>query len=578
MPRVGKPAPKEAASNEAASEPVQTPSLPLEEIRTKLLVWYTLNRRLLPWRGDAAPYNGTAAKRYSISKENVGANGAGPRRALDVSPYGTWVSEIMLQQTRVDTVIKYYTRWMKAFPDVHACARASAEQINSLWAGLGYYRRARLLHEGCKEVSASASRALPSTVSRLLKVRGIGPYTAGAIASIAFAQRTPLVDGNVIRVFSRLLGIRLPADDSGLRKRCWEVSGDLVCGEGVEWEGKSKATGRGKATRRGKEKGKGKGRERKGKGKGEGKGKGKGATTAVEDEPQGDDDDDEGAKSPRSPPSPLPWSLSLPGELNQSLMELGATVCTPKAPSCSACPVSAHCRALGMARLSPGSISVLDFPAKKQKKAVPVETWAVCVVEATLPSSGSSAACSSSSSGSSTATTSANTEKHYLMVRRPKSGLLAGQWEFPCCLVHREEPGQAKSAGDRAATAGAGAAGAAAGAAGGNTSAAPAAENKKAAARKSRSSGGTIENTRKGRAGALDTFSATRLPGLHRFLTGAADAGFRREELTAESKPVAHVFSHVKHLMHVERLRLPASAAEACLETDGGKSDGAGSE
>jgi len=126
---------------------------------------------------------------------------------IPVSGYSVWVSEIMLQQTRVEAVIPYYLKWMKSFPTVKDLAEASEEEVNSHWAGLGFYRRARLLHKGSKYVTENLNGIIPKTVPELLKVDGIGPYTAAAVASIAFNVTVPVVDGNVCRVLSRLRGI-----------------------------------------------------------------------------------------------------------------------------------------------------------------------------------------------------------------------------------------------------------------------------------------------------------------------------------------------------------------------------------
>jgi A/G-specific adenine glycosylase len=114
-----------------------------------------------------------------------------------------WVSEVMLQQTRVDTVIPYFLRWMQAFPTIDALAAADIEDVNKVWAGLGYYRRCRFLQNGAQYVRSKHNSSLPKTVDELLQIPGIGPYTAGAIASIAFKVKAPLVDGNVMRVLAR---------------------------------------------------------------------------------------------------------------------------------------------------------------------------------------------------------------------------------------------------------------------------------------------------------------------------------------------------------------------------------------
>jgi A/G-specific adenine glycosylase len=141
--------------------------------------WFDQKQRDLPWRRDRRPYS-------------------------------VWVSEIMLQQTRVTTVIPYFERWMETFPTIEALAAAPIEQVVKQWEGLGYYRRARNLHAGAKEVVERYGGELPSDERELLAIRGIGRYTAGAIRAFAFRQRAAAVDGNVIRVMSRYWAI----DDS----------------------------------------------------------------------------------------------------------------------------------------------------------------------------------------------------------------------------------------------------------------------------------------------------------------------------------------------------------------------------
>ena len=122
-------------------------------------------------------------------------------------PYQVWVSEIMLQQTQVATVIPYYERWMMRFPDILSLAQASVDEVLTLWAGLGYYRRARYLHEGARAIVEQYGGKFPQTLENLRKIPGIGPYTAGAIASFAFGQNVPAIDGNAERVLSRYFGI-----------------------------------------------------------------------------------------------------------------------------------------------------------------------------------------------------------------------------------------------------------------------------------------------------------------------------------------------------------------------------------
>jgi A/G-specific adenine glycosylase len=184
------------------------------------------------------------------------------RRTRD--PYAIWVSEIMLQQTRVATVIPYWERWMARFPSVAALADAPLDDVLAAWAGLGYYSRARNLHRGAQVVRDDHGGALPPSAAGLRAVPGIGPYTAGAIASIAFAERAPLVDGNVARVLARVLPIELDVKSSAGQKALWVEAGALMAA--------------------------------------------------------------------------LP-AAAAPGELNQGLMELGATICAPTSPRCLVCPL-----------------------------------------------------------------------------------------------------------------------------------------------------------------------------------------------------------------------------------------------
>jgi len=143
---------------------------------------------------------------------NLGVGKEVPEAKTDpipVSGYGTWVSEIMLQQTRVETVVEYYLKWMKRFPTVEELSKASLDEVNAMWAGLGYYRRAKYLHLGAQKVVGDFKGKLPETVKGLREIPGIGQYTAGAVASIAFGCVTPIVDGNVIRVLSRLRALKV---------------------------------------------------------------------------------------------------------------------------------------------------------------------------------------------------------------------------------------------------------------------------------------------------------------------------------------------------------------------------------
>ena len=153
-----------------------------------LLDWYDRVQRLLPWRGETDPYR-------------------------------IWVSEIMLQQTRVETVIPYYHRFLQRFPDLQALAGASEEDVLSAWQGLGYYSRVRNLQRGAREVVARHGGKIPDSPPELRALPGIGAYTAGAILSIAYHQAEPAVDGNVLRVFSRLLKIEEPVETPRTKHR-----------------------------------------------------------------------------------------------------------------------------------------------------------------------------------------------------------------------------------------------------------------------------------------------------------------------------------------------------------------------
>ena len=151
------------------------------------------------------------------------------RRRSD--PYAIWVAEVMLQQTQIATVIPYYERWMERLPTVEALASASLDEVLKLWEGLGYYSRARYLHRAAQQVVEAYGGRLPTTVAELRTLPGIGPYTAGAIASIAFERPAPVVDGNVIRVFSRVLDLTADVTETKTKKMLWQVAEALVPAE-----------------------------------------------------------------------------------------------------------------------------------------------------------------------------------------------------------------------------------------------------------------------------------------------------------------------------------------------------------
>ncbi len=177
---IGQSVPVKLSETEAAAQP--------------LLSWYDKNRRILPWREDPSPYH-------------------------------VWVSEIMLQQTRVEAVKAYYDRFMKALPDIASLAGANDEELLKLWEGLGYYNRVRNLKKAAVVIMEEYGGVMPSEYEELLKLPGIGSYTAGAVSSIAYGKRAPAVDGNVLRVLARLKGdgrdISLPAVRAEITKELW---------------------------------------------------------------------------------------------------------------------------------------------------------------------------------------------------------------------------------------------------------------------------------------------------------------------------------------------------------------------
>lgn len=207
------------------------------KLRELLLAWYAKVRRDLPWR-----------------------------RTRD--PYAVWLSETMLQQTRVETVVPYFDRFMSRLPTLASLAEAPLEQVLGLWSGLGYYRRARFLHAAARQVVSNHGGRLPTEPEDLRRLAGVGAYTAGAVASIAFGRRAAVVDGNVARVVARLFAVEDDIKSASGNRRLWRLAEDLL--------------------------------------------------------PSGDGD---------------------PGDWNQALMELGATVCVPRNPDCRRCPIRRHCSA-----------------------------------------------------------------------------------------------------------------------------------------------------------------------------------------------------------------------------------------
>jgi A/G-specific adenine glycosylase len=224
---------KAVAAQQPAEETLATEEIP--EMREALLDWYAGHKRDLPWRATRDPYR-------------------------------IWVSEIMLQQTRVAAVLEHYRRFLEAFPTVQALAAASEPEVLALWSGLGYYRRARMLHRAAKVVAAELGGAVPRTAVGLLALPGVGAYTAAAVASIAFEEPVAVVDGNVARVLARVAG--WSAAEAGFATAVRTFAGALVDPE-------------------------------------------------------------------------------RPGDFNQGMMELGATMCLPRAPLCLGCPWQPWCRTRG---------------------------------------------------------------------------------------------------------------------------------------------------------------------------------------------------------------------------------------
>ncbi len=266
----------------------------LEKLRQLLLHWYRHQGRDLPWRQTR-------------------------------DPYAIWVSEIMLQQTQVKTVLPYYQRWLQEFPTVAALAAAEQQQVLKAWQGLGYYARARNLHRAAQYIHSVRGGQFPQTLAEVLELPGVGRTTAGGILSAAFNLPTPILDGNVKRVLSRL--VALPVPPRRALTYLWQVSATLL-------------------------------------------------------DPQ--------------------W----PRDFNQGLMDLGATLCTPKQPRCDRCPWSTHCQA------AQGHLQA-QLPMTEPRAPLPHKRIGVAVIW--------------------------NEHNQVLIDRRPQSGLLAGLWEFPGGKV---EPGE----------------------------------------------------------------------------------------------------------------------------------------
>src|SRR5436190_3172098 len=239
-------------------------------IVTALLHWFDKNARDLPWRHTR-------------------------------DPYAIWISEIMLQQTQVKTVIPYWERWMRTLPTVEKFANAKPELYLKLWEGLGYYTRVQNAHKAAQVIVTEFNGKFPQSHDDVLALPGIGRYTAGAICSIAFNQPTPIVDGNVIRVLARVFGLEGNPKDKSVNEQIWQLAAELV---------QQSAT--------------------------------------------------------------LSDSNTC-SHFNQSVMELGALICTPRAPQCTICPLHSNCTALRTSRVD-------ELPAIEKRQAATARKFAAFIV------------------------------------------------------------------------------------------------------------------------------------------------------------------------------------------------------
>ncbi|KAJ3039041.1 hypothetical protein HDV00_012667 [Rhizophlyctis rosea] len=192
-------------------------------LQTSLLRWYDINQRLMPWRAPCGVGGCVVGGEKGEGGEGMTEEEAGQRA------YEVWVSEVMLQQTQVATVVSYYEKWMKKFPTIFDLAGADEETVTQLWAGLGYYSRAKRLHQAAKLVVKERKGILPRSAELLEKeVPGVGAYTAGAIASIAYNLPAPLVDGNVVRVLSRLRAVGGDPKKKEVVSLHWKLAKDIL--------------------------------------------------------------------------------------------------------------------------------------------------------------------------------------------------------------------------------------------------------------------------------------------------------------------------------------------------------------
>ena len=297
MPRPTQSSEFKVQSSKSHAPATARPGIP-HSLVPSLLDWFASAARDLPWR-----------------------------RTLN--PYAIWVSEIMLQQTQVKTVIPYWERWMRDLPEVAALAAAPEQRVLKLWEGLGYYTRVRNLQKAAQHLIAAHAGQFPRDLAAILELPGVGRYTAGAIASIAFNQPAPILDGNVIRVLTRLFAIPSNPRDKATNEILWGLATKLV---------------------------------------------------------------------QRAASFQLAGSCSA---LNQSLMELGATVCTPQNPQCLPCPVRAHCAAYREGRVG-------ELPNLGPRTVATSREFHTFVVEL---------------------------DGQFLVAQRPTGAVNAALWEFPSLEV-----------------------------------------------------------------------------------------------------------------------------------------------
>lgn len=243
-------------------------------------------------------------------------------------PYTIWVSEVMLQQTRVEQATPYFERFISRFPNVHSLAEAEQQEVLKYWEGLGYYSRARNLHNGAKQVVTEHNGSIPDNWSDLKSIKGIGDYTASAILSIAFNKPFGVLDGNVIRVLTRYLNHDGDVTKSGVKQELQTFSNKIV-------------------------------------------------------------------------------SILRPGDFNQALMELGATICTPRNPNCNECPISHWC-------LNAFSLNNERIPYKPSKPKIPHHKIVVAIIHNPI-------------------------SDKILISKRKQNVMLGGLWEFPGGKVRQGE-------------------------------------------------------------------------------------------------------------------------------------------